>query len=239
MTRGLIWVVILMLLLPAGAGQAENPADALRARVDAMWEIWAGAWSRSFLDGEVYLPAQWREIPFVTWADEAPTLRVTEKEGRAEIAFDGQMSGDWRVCLGEGMPGTYRDCAWDSDGKCWIGEGLFDAVYLISDMAEDRIGISVAYQRADDFRPSDPVLEWSREEEDNVLAFSCSGWGTTRTFRGGIYAIGTDTRVYYAEYDAEGALAAWYDGITGCSYDAEDRLMDGEEPEGYVSQVVH
>ena len=139
-----------------------------------------------------------------------------------------------------GQPGvTYQACEPNGSGDGWTGQGDFDAVYLISDMAEDRIGISIAYQRTDDFRPSCPVLEWNREEEENVLGFSCYGWGTTRSFHGGMYGIGTDDRVFYAEYGPEGALIAWYDGITGCQYDVDDRLTDGEEPEGYIISVVH
>ena len=239
MKRGLILMVVLALLLPGGAGFAENRSAALRERVDAMWDTWAGVWSRTFLDGEVFLPWRWQQIPFVIWADEAPTLRVKEEENRVEITVSEKLGADWRICLGEGMPVVYRDCVYDGIRDCWTGEGTFDAVYLISDMASERIGISVTYQRTDDFRPSEPVVEWCREQEDNALTFSCIGWGTTRRFQGGMYAIGTDEGVFYAEYDSEGALIAWYDGRTGCQYDAEDRLVDGTEPEGYESHVTH
>ena len=238
MKKTVTWILILMMLLPAGAVGEESLSGALRERVDGMWEIWSGSWSRTFLDGEVYLPYQWKQIPFVTWADEAPTLRV-EEEGEVRISFSEPIGGDWRVCLGEGMPIEYRDCAYDPESGCWTGGGSFDGVYLISDMTETRIGISVAYQRTDEFRPSCPVLSWIREEEGAVLGMCCYGWGTTRGFQGGMYAVATDEAAFYGEYDGEGALCAWYDAMTGCRYDAKDRLEEGEEPEGYVSPVVH
>ena len=239
MKKRMIWMTVIVMLIACGARAEENRSAALRERVDDMWDTWSGIWSRTFLDGEVLIPTQWRDLPFVTWADEAPTLKVKEENGRAEITFSETLGEAWRVSLGKGIPVEYTACEYDVAGGCWAGEGAFDAVYLISDMEADRIGISVAYQRTDDFRPSCPVLEWSREEEDNVLAFSCIGWGTTRGFQGGMYAVATDQEAYYAEYDANGVLTAWYDGMTGCQYDAYDVLVEGEEPEGYEIPVVH
>ena len=239
MKKGMILILILALLLPAAAWSEENKAAALRERVDGMWAIWAGEWSRNFLDGEVLLPSQWKMLPFVTWADEAPTLKVLEENGQTEIRCGEKLGEDWRVCLGKDIPVVYQECTYDTKRGCWRGTGDFDAVYLLSDMTERRIGISIAYQRVDDFRPSHPVLEWSREEENDVLAFNCYGWGTTRSFQGGMYAIVSNQMVYYAEYDNEGRLTAWYDGLTGCQYDWYDQLVEGEEPADYVSPVVH
>ena len=239
MKKGIIWLLILAMLIPAAAFGEENTATVLRERVDAMWDIWAGTWSRTFLNGEVLLPYQWRTLPFVTWADEAPTMKIREENGQAEIIFREPVSEAWRVSLGKGLPVVYTDCRYDSQNGCWRGTGEFDAVYLISDMTERRIGISVAYQRTDDFRPSYPVLEWNREEEDEVLGFNCYGWGTTRSFQGGMYAIASDQMAFYAEYDNEGKLTTWYDAMTGCQYDMYDQLVDGEEPADYKSPVVH
>ena len=204
-----------------------------------MWEIWTGQWSRTFLDGEVFLPLLWKLIPFLTWADEAPTMRVQEKDGRVEVSFSEEITEAWHVCLGNGLPVVFSDCTPARERKTWTGEGDFDSVWLISDMTDQRIGISIAYQRTDEFRPSSPVLEWGREEDGEVLGFSCYGWGTTRSFQGGMYAIASDQMAFYAEYDAEGALKAWYDGLTGCQYNEYDELIEGEEPEGYVCPVVH
>ena len=168
MKKGIIWVLIVTMMIPIGAFGEENMAAALRERVDAMWDIWAGEWSRTFLDGEVLLPYQWRTLPFVTWADEAPTLKVREENGQTEIVFSEMVGEAWRVSLGKGIPIEYTDCGYDAQSGCWRGTGEFDAVYLISDMEPTRIGISIAYQRTDDFRPSCPVLEWIREEEDEA-----------------------------------------------------------------------
>ena len=239
MKKGMIWILILALLLPAAAWSEENKAAALRERVDGLWDTWAGEWSRSFLDGEVLMPYQWKTLPFVTWADEAPTLKVTEENGQAEIRCGEKIGEDWRVCLGKGIPIVYTECTYDAEHGCWLATGEFEAVYLISDPSEERIGISIAYQRTDDFRPSHPVLEWSREDEDDVLAFNCYGWGTTRSFQGGMYAIASDQAVFYAEYDSEGCMIAWYDGMTGCKYDMYDQLVEGEEPADYICPVVH
>ena len=235
----LMLTLTLTLLLPAAGALGENRSAALRERVDGMWDIWAGSWSRTFLDGEIYLPQQWNDYPFVTWADEAPMPRVREENGKAEITFGETIGEDWRVCLGKDLPVVYSDCIFDPEDGCWRGEGDFETVYLISDMTDTRIGISVAYQRADDFRPSCPVLEWGREDEEEVLGFNCYGWGTTRSFQGGMYAIVSAQEAYYAEYDHDGALTAWYDAVTGCKYDWLDHLIEGEEPEGYILKVVH
>ena len=239
MKKGMIWILILTMLTPIAAFGDENAAAALRKRVDAMWDIWAGTWSRTFLDGEVLLPNQWKALPFVTWADEAPTLTIHEENGQTEIIFSEPLDEAWRVSLGKGSPVDYTDCRYDAQNGCWRGTGDFDAVYLISDMGKARIGISIAYQRTDDFRPSCPVLEWSREDENDVLGFNCYGWGTTRSFQGGMYAIASDQMAFYAEYDFEGKLTAWWDAMTGCQYDMYDQLVEGEEPPDYVSPVVH
>ena len=100
----LILLLTLMLLLPAVCALGENRSAALRERVDGMWSVWAGSWSRTFLDGEVFLPYIWTDCPFVTWADEAPTLRVREESGKVEITFDETLGEDWRVCLGKDIP---------------------------------------------------------------------------------------------------------------------------------------
>ena len=228
----------MLALLATGAARAEdNRSAALRQRVDAMWEIWEGEWGRTFLDGEVYLPTLWNKLPFVTWADEAPTLKLREEGEHAEITFSEFIGEEWRVCLGREIDEIVQECTYHPESGSWQGEAAFDCIYLISDPTEDRLGIFIAYHRTDDFRPSCPRVEWENAEE--TIGFNCYGWGTTRSFQGGMYGIVSEEMAFYAEYDAEGVLTAWYDGITGCQYDVHDQLVDGEEPEGYVSPVVH
>lgn len=237
MRKTIVWILIILLLIPAVSLSAESKSDLLRERADNMWDTWAGTWSRTFLDGEVYLPRMWKKIPFVTWADEAPEIHLKEENGKVEITLDEILSDDWRICLSSGIPMTTWDCIYDPGQDCWRGEGEFDTVCLISEMSEDRLGVRVYYDRKDDFRPSCPVVEWSRDED--FLAMNCYGWGTTREFQGGMYAIASNDMIFYAEYDKEGVLSSWYDMMTGCQYDKKDQLVSGEEPEGYVSPVVH
>ena len=237
MKKGMIRILILILLITGAARGEESRSAALRERVDGMWEIWAGTWSRTFLDGEVYLPYLWKELPFVTWADEAPTLKVHEEDGRVEITFSESIGEEWRVCLGREIDEIVQECTYNPQRGCWQGESAFDCVYLISDKTENRLGLFIAYHRMDDFRPSGPRVEW--EDADETIGFNCYSWGTTRSFQGGMYGIVSEDMAFYAEYDAEGILTAWYDGMTGCQYDMYDQLVEGEEPEDYVSPVVH
>jgi len=214
---------------------------ALRQRVDQMWDIWSGSWLQTLARGSVYFPTIWKELPFVTWADEAPEIQVQEADNRVYVYLREALDAGWRICLGYDMPVVYTDCVWDEDSGAYVAGGEYDSVWLISDMENERIGISIRYRKEDGFLPSYPVLEWSVEDNETGMAgFGCYGWGTTRSFTGGMYiAVYQSSLAYSAEYDAEGALLNYTDLLTDCVYSNTDELISGTEPEGFVNPVIH
>ncbi len=211
----------------------------LCGRADEAWQIWAEQWAALFTEGKVYMPALWKEIPFALWADEAPEILVKESEEKVKVYLQNEDLTGWRVCLAAGIPTEYTECGYDEATDAWIGEGAYDAVCLIRDMNENAPGITIEYRKENGFLPSYPVMEWQGEKNGKIVAMNCYGWGTTRSFDGGMYAIGSEDSVFYAEYDAEGAMMDYQDAITECAYNSRDQLISGEEPEGYVNPVFH
>ena len=212
---------------------------ALRLQVDQMWESWTKIRKENLEQGIFIVPHIYREVSFLTWPDEAPEIRVTENGNHAAIYVEDQDLDGWRICLGQGIPVVYTDCVWDEGLKAYTAEGPFDSVYLISDMGEERIGITICYERENGFLADYPQIEWVKEEEGGPIGFACYGWGTPRRFDGGMYIIINPEHIIVAEYSGTGALASYTDQMTECTYTNEDMLLYGEEPEGYVNPVIH
>ena len=145
------------------------------------------------------------------------------------------------ISLGNGIPIEFTDCVPDETESAWVGQGAFDSVHLISDAAPDKPGIDIEYAKSNDFRASFPVLEWQNAVEDTIVGMNCYGWGTARSFDGGMYAVanGDGSSACYAEYSSDGVLISYMDLVTECTYNAQDQLIYGTEPEGYVNPVVH
>lgn len=200
----------------------------------------AGILEKKAETGSVYLPAIWSEFPFAAWPDEATEIRVRETENRVEIRLADEEIKGWKVCLGRGIPVVYTECTYDAERKIWTAKdiGEFDAVYLISEMEAERIGVTVAYERVNGFRAGYPIVEWAMEDGNSRIGFNCYGWGTARSFEGAMFAIATNELAVYAEYGPDGALISYSNLLTECSYDAEDHLISGEEPEGYRNPVI-
>ncbi len=211
----------------------------LCTRADEAWGIWADQWYGLFAEGKVYLPVLWKEIPFALWPDEAPEIAVKEADGKTWIYLQNEDMTGWRICLGNGIPIEYTECAYDASADAWTGEGAYEAVCLIRDATENAPGITIEYRKENGFLPSCPVLEWQGEIDGKAVGMNCYGWGTGRSFDGGMYAIGTEDSVFYAEYDMQGVMTEYQNALTECAYDRADQLITGEEPEGYVNPVFH
>lgn len=210
----------------------------LRNRANETWTLWKEEWvPLSMTEGKVYLPEHMRYFPFLIFPDEAPEIFVRESEGTVRVYLSDADCAGWRVCLGGGVPVEYTDCVWDETGKAWTGSGDYDAVYLISDMTENAPSISICYQKENGFRASYPVLEWMGEMDGSLLAMNCYGWGTARSFDGGMYCFVMNEHTWYAEYAADRTLVSWWNEFDSI-YDAEGNLLSGQEPEGYVNPVV-
>ena len=239
--------VLLLAALLAGlytGVPAESREETKLARLDAevneMWEIWSGPWQEENPEGGILIPLDWTALPFVTRAGEAPPVDVLTEGETTVIRLAEELPEGWTVRTGtEEFPVDYTDCVWDEAAAGWIPQADFSQVCLIREPGAKRIGISIAYEKANGFLPSGPVLEWTSEDEDLPFAFACYSWGTVLSFQGGMYAYVRNNDSIYGEYDILGKLSAWYDMNTGCSYDAEDRLTSGEEPEGYRIPVRH
>lgn len=211
----------------------------IRSRMDDAWSQWETILDWTVKNEKVCLPFLWKDIPFITWADEAPEISVHEEAGSASIyLYDEDLTG-WTVMTGEGIPIQYHDCLWDRNTGAYLCSDPFDAVYLISDASDTRFSITIAYERSSDFLPSYPVIEWSQERKGTACGFSCYGWGTTRTFSGGMYNIVAGNLMIYGEYGSDGSLVSWNDLLNDTLYDADGKLLSGEEPEGYICPVVH
>ncbi len=216
-----------------------SPLENLRARADAMWEIWQESWASPAGQGKVYLPKTWKDLPFITWADEAPEIIVRREKEGIRVFLEDPLPDGWILRAGAGIPVVYTDCEWDEAGRSWTAKGSFDSVHLISEMAENRLGISISYWEADEFLPSFPVVEWVRESEAGPSGFNCYGLGNIRYHQGGIYSFVDPEHIFVAEYDAEGGMTSYTDMLTDCTYSAEDQLISGEEPAGYQNPVIH
>ncbi len=220
-------------------GLFQTKLSALRKRADEMWPVWWDNWRVMMEDGTIYLPGALSRVPFMTWPDEAPSLAVTEEEGRGLFRFSESVPEGWTVCVGAGLPVEYTPCEWDEDAEAWTAEAGYESVWLISSMEEARFGISIEYPAVNGWLPEYPRLEWDRETETGVWAMNCYGWGNARSFSGAMLALVNTESQWYAEYDSEGAMIAYYALHLGCQFDAEDHLIDGTLPEDYVSPVIH
>ena len=216
----------------------QSKLSALRERVGSMWETWlsVSAWTEQH--HQVCLPNTWGEIPFITWADEAPEVEVLEDNGEALIrVFDQDLTG-WQVQTGSGAPVVYTDCEYLADSGMFRAAAPFDSVCLARPMEPDQIGISISYERDAGFLPSHPVLEWSEEKDGHTRALACYAWGNTRSFDGGMYAVIMDDLQIYGEYDGRKILSYWYDLANDLSFSAAGELLSGELPEGYAIPVT-
>ena len=217
----------------------QRKLDSLRSRVDNMWPLWQDLLRNQADTGTVYLPRLWKDVPFHTWPDEAPELIVAGEENRTLLRFSESVPADWRVCTGADLPIVYTDCEWDEAAGAWVAQAAFESVFLISDMTEERVGISIEYPAANQYLASYPVLDWEGTCGDQVAGFNCYGWGNARSFEGGMTCQVLGESQWYAEYTANGLLSAYYALHLDCQYDAEDRLVAGTPPEGYVPPVIH
>ncbi len=216
-----------------------SPLENLRARADAMWDIWQESWATPAEQGKVYLPKLWKDLPFITWADEAPKIIVRQNKEGIRVFLEDPLPEGWILRAGAGIPIVYTDCEWDEASRSWTAKGSFDSVHLISEMTENRLGLSVSYWEADEFLPSFPVVEWVQESESGPSGFNCYGLGNVRYHQGGIYSFVDPEHIFVAEYDAEGGMISYTDMQTDCSYSVEDQLLSGEEPAGYANPVIH
>ncbi|MBQ6173487.1 MAG: hypothetical protein IJK28_02565 [Clostridia bacterium] len=219
------------------AGRFDGKLGRLRARVDGMWTVWDETWAPAFREGTVYLRLRLDSIPFVTFPDEAPEMRVEEADGKAFVYLSETLPADWTLSFASGMPVTLTPAVWDETAGAWTGEAGFDSVYLVSAQAEKRMSVTVVYQRSDAFLASWPIVEYV-EKGDEVIAFNCYGYGTARSFGGGMYAIVGQTEAWYAEYGVDGTLTDYINLMTGCVYDPEGHLVEGEEDPEAVHAAI-
>ncbi len=208
------------------AGRFRSHLLRLRDRVDGFWPVWQDTWLPAYLDGSLYLRLRFELLPFVTFPDEAPEIAVEEKDGTARVYLSEPLPEDWQVSFASGLPVTLTDAV--RDGDAWTGPAGFDSVYLVSPQAEERMSITVVYQRSDAFLPSYPIVEWEKDAQD-PLAFNCYGFGTARSFAGGMYAIVGGGEAWYAEYGLDGSLTDYMDLNSECVYDREQHLVSGDE----------
>ena len=213
-------------------------AAALEEKLVELSAVWQDTVHPLLAEGKVYLPLNWKEIPFVIDPEEAPEITVTEEDGQVTIQMEGLLPDGWKVAMGAGLPVQMTDCAYDAEAECWQGSGTFDSIYLTREM-EGGDKLNIEYAKANAFKASYP--EWSHQvvTEEATEAGACYGWGTAEAFQGGMYALVMNDLGYYATYAADSSLDNYMDAMTGRTYDATDKLMDGEEPEGFVNPVVH
>ena len=210
----------------------------LRTRLDQLWPTWKGTWLRLFQEGQVALCAHFDSIPFVAFPDEAPEIMVEESETSARIYLSEPLPEAWHISLASGIPVELTPCEWDDRLGAFTGPAGFDSVYLVSDQESERMSITLVYERAHQFRPSWPIVEWIEPDAENPLAFNCYGFGDPRSFTGGMYAIVGPDAAWYAEYDANHALSNYMNLFTECMYAPDGNLLSGEEPEDYVCPVM-
>ncbi len=208
-------------------GRFGSHLKRLRARVDSFWPLWRDIWLPAYLDGTLYFRLRFEDLPFVTFPDEVPEIDVTEKDGAARVYLAEPLPEGWQISFAAGMPVTLTDAV--PDGDAWTGAAGFDSVYLVSPQAADRMSITIVYQRSDAFLPSWPIVEWVEPEAEEPCAFNCYGFGTTRSFGGGMYAIVGGGEAWYAEYGNDGSLADYFDLVSECMYDKEQNLISGDE----------
>ncbi len=229
---------------PSGGTEAVFPVEALfggklsrlRARADAMWPVWRDEWGKAFLEGRVWLRANFRDLPFVTFPDEAPEIAVEEAGGDAGIRFSEPVPEDWSVLTAVGMPVTLTPCVREADGA-YTAKAGFDSVYLVSDQGAERVSVTVVYQRTDGFLASWPIVEWIQPDTEEPIAFNCYGNGTARGFSGGMYAVVGNGAAWYAEYDSRAGLVTYTDLMTGYAWDKDQTSVGEPVPEGYVLPV--
>ena len=149
------------------------------------------------------------------------------------------MPDGWRIEIGAGEPVETIPCGYDAEAGCWIGSGSFETVYLVRDGQKDGFEIRIPYSRQNAYLAEYPIVQYVHQTDTETHAFACHGWGTPRNYQGSIYGVVFDDRSFYAEYGLDHHLSCYYDGVTGCAYEVGGRLLEGEEPEGYVNPVIH
>lgn len=203
----------------------------LRSRVDVMWPVFQENWAKAYLQGELYLRYRFDWLPFVTFPDEAPEILVEEFDGRAKVFVSEVLGEEWSLYLASGIPVELTETVWDDALGAYTGKSGFDSVYLVSNQSVDRMSITIVYQRSDQFLASYPIVEWIEPNVEDPLAFNCYGFGTTRSFGGGMYAIVGNGAAWYAEYNEQGLLDNFADLVGECSYDIHQNLISGKEKE--------
>lgn len=209
----------------------------LRARVDAMWNVWHDEWLTAYQSGEVWIRSPFGQMPFAAFPDEAPEMIVEEGE-IARIWLSEPLPEGWSISAGVGMPTELTPCVPDEDTGAWTAAPGFDSVYLVSGQEAERIGITIVYERSNGFRASYPIVEWVQPDTDDPVAFNCYGFGTARDFAGGMYAVVGNGSAWYVEYDAQGLLSMYTELNTGMSWNNLQQSTGEPVPDGYVPPVV-
>ncbi len=209
----------------------------LRTGVDDMRRV-MDEWVDAYRGGQVIIPMFFADLPFIVYPDEAPQIRVTESDDQAAVYLSEPVPEGWTVLLSEGIPVTQRPCEWDEARACFTGTGSFDSVCLYNDGGDSGISITVTYKRDNGFIADYPVIEWVEPGAEDPIGIACYGFGTARSFEGGIWAIVGPNGAFYAEYNSERVLETYWNLITECDYDRFGNLISGEEPDGYVNPVT-
>ena len=217
----------------------SNKLSALSCKAGEFRSAWIQSWLPLIQQGKVDIPVVWRNLPFALWPDEAPEIKVVSAESSTRIYLSESLPADWRLCTGKDIPVVYSPCDYDDVLGAWITGEEFESVFLIHDMTGDSAGITIEYKTGDAFRASYPVVEYILEEKDTTSAFNSYGWGTSRSFDGGMYALVAEETVVYAEYgpDRNGALINYSIPAIDCSFDPEGNLISGNLPEGFENPV--
>ncbi len=210
----------------------------LTARAAEMASAWHDVWAPKLADGKVPLPHFGKELPFLTWPDEAPELAVQEEAGTLWFSLSEPVSGEWVLCTGKDMPIVYTDCLYDAERDAWQAAGDFDSVWLMLPETPEHCSIAIQYSPEQEYLAQYPVVEWTDAATDT--AFNCYGWGTARAFEGGMFAMMLgEGLMFFAEYDRDHMLTGYTDAIHDLAWNAEDELISGELPEGFQNPVVH
>ena len=206
----------------------------LRARADAMWTVWQD-WLKVYREeGTVYLRLRFRDLPFVTYPDEAPEIAVEEEDGTARVRLAEALPEGWELSFAKGIPVELTNAEWDEAAQAYTGPAGFDSVYLVSPQTAERLSVTVVYERKELFRANYPIVEWIEQDAEEPFAFNCYGFGTARSFTGGMFAIVGNGAAWYADYDIQGVLNTVTDMINELAFDNTGKPIQGDVPEDYV-----
>ena len=217
----------------------EGKLSALTRRATEFRSSWVDTWLPLVQQEKIDIPFVWRNLPFALWPDEAPEIRVLSSGASSVIYLSEPVPEDWRICTGKDIPVVYSPCDYDAALGAWVTQEPFESVFLIHDMTADSASLTIEYKSADSFRASYPVVEYVREQDGTASGFNSYGWGTSRSFDGGMFAIVAGETIVYAEYgpDQGGSLVNYFLPVIDCSFDPEGNLLSGAIPEDFINPV--